>query len=108
VRHKGSPPHFAASMRIVEFCCRYFDSSGANRSAEPADRLQRPTKVPLGGDGFFHPDAVFAVSAPDGARAAGCANARKVKSKPGGPVLTTTCSRRRPSTRFRLEGTPTA
>jgi hypothetical protein len=51
----------------VEFFHTYFDTRGANRSADPAARLQRLTKVPLG-DSFFIPDAIFAVRPPDGSR----------------------------------------
>ena len=51
----------------MEFFHTYFDTTGANRNADPAARLQRLTKVPLG-DGFFIPDGIFAVRPPDGSR----------------------------------------
>jgi hypothetical protein len=51
----------------VEFFHTYFDTTGANRNPDPAERLQRLTKVPLD-DGFFIPDAIFAVRPPDGSR----------------------------------------
>ena len=51
----------------MEFFHTYFDTTGANRNPDPAARLQRLTKVPLG-DSFFIPDGIFAVRPPDGSR----------------------------------------
>lgn len=59
---------FAGARDVeVEFFHTYFDCVGANRNPDPDARLQRLTKVPLD-DGFFIPDAIFAVRPPDGSR----------------------------------------
>lgn len=73
--HRAATIDFHVELRLfaekhgieVEFFHTYFDTKGANRNTEPADRLERLTKVPMK-DGFFIPDGVFAVRAPDGKR----------------------------------------
>jgi hypothetical protein len=73
--HRSATIDFHIELRLfaeqnelaVEFFHSYFDTTGANRSENPADRLQRLSKVPLE-EGFFIPDGIFAVHAPDGSR----------------------------------------
>src|SRR5512132_1230456 len=73
--HRGATIDFHIELRrfaaqyglAVEFFHSYFDTTGANRSEYPAERLRHLSKVPLE-DSFFIPDAIFAVRAPDGAR----------------------------------------
>jgi hypothetical protein len=73
--HRAATIDFHIELRLfaeqhdltVEFFHSYFDSTGANRSEHPEDRLQRLSKMPLE-EGFFIPDGIFAVHAPDGSR----------------------------------------
>ena len=73
--HRGATIDFHIELRrfaaqyglTVEVFHSYFDTAGANRNENPADRLRHLSKVPLE-DSFFIPDAIFAVRASDGSR----------------------------------------